>query len=75
MAERKTTLYKVLTVIERMDIDEKGRFVRSIETRAETVSGIEFTVIVPKLGATKDTIEAALVKEATELEKIKGLAR
>ena len=75
MAEKKPVLYKVKDVIERMDMDSKGRFSRQVEVQAETANGIEFIVTMPKLQATPQAVEAALVKEATELEKIKGLAR
>jgi hypothetical protein len=73
--EKEVTLYKVKNVIERMDIDERGRFNRMVEVVAETKSGIEFTVLVPKAEFTKTKAADRLEKEATELEAVKALTK
>jgi hypothetical protein len=74
-AQDKPGLYKVVSVIERMDIDSKGRFQRMIEIGAVTVSGIEFTVLMTKAEFTKESSDKRLTKEATELEAVKKLSK
>ena len=74
-AQEKTGLYKVIGVIERMDIDEKGRFKRMVEVSAITASGIEFTVLLPKVDFSKKGADEMLTKEAQELEAVRKLSR
>lgn len=69
------TLYKTLTVIERMDIDEHGRFIRQVEVRAITKSGVEFTVAVPKAEFKRGEVEKLLTKEAEEIESVLALKK
>jgi len=74
-AEGKAGLYKVTGVIERMDMDEKGRFKRSVEVSAITTSGIEFTVMVSKAEFNKKGVDELLTKEAQELEAVRRLQK
>ena len=71
----KAALYTVTSVIERMDIDEKGRFKRLVEVAAVTVTGTEFTLTIPKTEFSKKLADELLTKEATELEAVKGLSK
>ena len=71
----KPTLYTVTSVIERMDIDEKGRFKRLVEVAATTTTGIEFTITIPKTEFSKQVADEQLTKEATALEAVKGLSK
>jgi len=71
----KVALYTVTGVIERMDIDEKGRFKRMVEVSAITVTGTEFTITIPKTEFTKKLADEMLTKEATELEAVKTLSK
>lgn len=74
-AEGKTGLYRVIGVIERMDIDEKGRFKRMVEISAITTSGIEYTVMLSKAEFSKKGADELLTKEAQELEAVRKLSR
>jgi hypothetical protein len=74
-AEGKAGLYKVTGVIERMDIDEKGRFKRMVEISAVTTSGIEYTVMMSKADFAKKLADEQLTKEAQELEAVRKLSR
>ena len=73
--KEEVTLYKVKNVIERMDIDERGRFSRMVEVVAETKSGIEFSLLVPKAEFTKTKAADRLEIEAAELEAVKALTK
>jgi len=73
--KEEVTLYRVKNVIERMDVDERGRFTRLVEVVAETKSGIEFTVLLPKAEFTKTKAGDRLEKEAEQLEAVRGLAK
>jgi hypothetical protein len=73
--KEEVTLYKVKNVIERIDIDERGRFYRAVEVIAETKSGIEFSLLVPKAEFTKTKAADRLEKEAAELEAVRSLAK
>ena len=68
MSKEVVTLFKVRSVTERMDMDIKGRFSRTVEIVAETKSGIEYTVALPKADYTKEKATKLLEKEALELE-------
>jgi hypothetical protein len=68
-------LYEVISVIERMDIDEHGRFYRAMEVRAKTASGIEFTVTVPKAQFKKENVDKLLTAEAKEIEAVRTLKK
>jgi len=74
-AQEKAGLYKVTGVIERMDIDEKGRFKRMVEVSAITTSGIEFTIMLSKADFNKKMADEMLTKEAQELEAVRKLSR
>ena len=73
--QEKGGLYKVTGVIERMDMDEKGRFKRMVEVSAITTSGIEFTVLLSKVDFNKKLADEMLMKEAQELEAVRKLSR
>ena len=68
MSKEIVTLFKVRSVTERMDMDIKGRFFKMVEIVAETKSGIEYTVLLPKADYTKEKASKLLEKEALELE-------
>jgi len=68
MSKEVVTLFKVKSVTERMDMDIKGRFFKMVEIVAETKSGIEYTVLLPKADYTKEKASKLLEKEALELE-------
>jgi len=73
--EQKPSIFEVISTIERMDIDEKGRFHRIIEVSAKTASGIEFTETFPKAGITKAKVASTLEARAKELEAIRALRK
>jgi hypothetical protein len=69
------SLYKVLTMVERMDIAADGTFTRLMEIQAETKSGVKFKVLMKREGFTKDAAAKALEKEAREIEDTLALRR
>jgi len=73
--EIKSELFHVTGVIERMDIDEKGRFHRMVEVSAITASGIEYTIMMSKAEFSKKGADELLTKEAQELESVRKLSR
>jgi len=73
--KEEVTLYQVKNVVERMDIDEKGRFNRMVEVTAETKSGVEFTILLPKIEFTKTKAADRLEKEAETLEAVRSLSK
>ena len=75
MAEKKPSLFKVISTAEKFDINDKGQMLRVVEVKAETVSGIEFMVIVPKIQATPTHVREQLTNEAKNLEAIRGLSQ
>jgi len=75
MSKEPVILFKVKDTTERMDITKKGEFTRYYEILAETKSGIEFTVRIPKTGFTKEAALKLIEKEATELEATQALRK
>ena len=61
-------LYKVKSIVERMDITPKGEFVRMYEIAAVTKSGVDFTVLIPKLEFSKEKASKLLEEEAKKIE-------
>ena len=61
-------LYKVKSIVERMDITPKGEFVRIYEITAITKSGVDFTVLIPKLEFSKERASKLLEEEAKKIE-------
>jgi len=75
-AEPKFSLYEVISnPIERMEIDEKGRFKKVVEVTARTASGIEFTEVVDKSKATPANLDKILSERAKALEGIRALRK
>ena len=68
-------LYKVLNLMERMDITPAGTFERLVEIRAETRGGVEFTVLIPKAEFSKAEAAKRLEAEARELEETLALRK
>ena len=61
-------LYKVKSIVERMDISPKGEFLRLYEISAVTKSGVDFTILIPKAEFTKEKASKLLEEEAKKIE-------
>ena len=69
------SLYKVISMVERMDIAPDGTFQRLMEVQAETKSGVKYTVRMKRAEFTKDAAAKVLEKEAKEIEDTLALKR
>jgi hypothetical protein len=69
------SLYRVLSMAERMDIAADGTFTRLMEITAESRSGVKFTVRIPRAQFTKDAAAKALEAEARAIEDTLALRR
>ena len=63
----------VTAIIERTEIDERGRIVEYYEVKFKTRSGIESSFKIPKTEFSKQKVEEMLRKLAAELEAAASL--
>ena len=68
-------LYKVLNIIERMDITAEGTFQRLKEIQAQTKSGVKYTIMIPVAEFSKEEADKRLTKEAKAIEETLALKR
>lgn len=56
---------------ERTIVDSEGRFIKKLEI-PYTMDGANYSVLVEKEGSTSDSIEKAVISDATRIKDLKG---